>query len=48
MERYNIIRYPAASNLWAVQDAKSKAILIVYPEKGMCRAWIKTNGNISF
>lgn len=48
MEKYRIIRYPAAPNLWAVQDIASKEIVKIYTEKGMCRAWIETGGAISF
>jgi len=45
---YCIIRYPVAPNLWAAQNINTGRYEKIYTERGMCKAWIECNGDISF
>lgn len=37
-----------ASNLYEVYNIETGKGYIGYPEKGMCKAWIECDGDISF
>jgi len=37
-----------ASNQWEIYDTRTGKGIKGYTEKGMCRAWLECNGDISF
>lgn len=39
---------PAAHNQWEVYNTRTSKGIIGYTEKGMCKAWIECDGDISF
>ena len=42
-QRYSVMPYPAAPNLWCVYDNYYNSVVIGYTEKLMCKAWIMKN-----